>query len=80
MRTGNKTFETRDFYIAAFLKAKDIKLIRAVREGRLSTFYFVRISGIDELIVNFYNYSEMVCANEFKNAIRDLKSLTYNIK
>jgi len=73
-------FLTRDFYLACLLKAKDVLLIRAVKQDRITTFHFENKDNLSELIRNFYNDTEMVSANKFINAIRDLKAYTYNIQ
>ena len=80
MDIEDEFFETKDFYLACFLKARDRKLLKATKEGKLATFYFENKDDLKELIANFYNDSEMVSANRLINAIRDLKSLVHNIK
>ena len=74
-----KIFETKDFYLACFLKAKDIKLVKTEKIGNLAHFYFEDDSAIEDLITSFYNDSECISANRFVNAIRDLKALVHNI-
>lgn len=79
-RNENEVFKTKDFYLACFLKTKDIKLIKTSKEGNISFFYFENEGNIEELITSFYGDNEMVPANKFINAIRDLKALIHNIK
>jgi len=80
MDSEDELFETRDFYLAAFLKVKNIKLVKAVKQGELLIFCFEKNDNLEELITNFYADSEDVSANRLINAIRDLKALKYNIK
>jgi len=77
---NKELFSTRDFYLSAFLKTKDIKLVRTVRQGRITIFYFNNENGLEQLITSFYANGEEVNANRFVNSIRDLKSLVHNIK
>ena len=74
----NKVFKTRDFYLACFLKAKDIKLIRTEKTGNIAIFHFEN-EKIEDLINGFYNDQEIISANKFINSIRDLKALVHNI-
>jgi len=74
----DKTFKTKDFYLACFLKAKDIKLIRTEKAGSIVIFHF-ESKKIEDLINGFYNDQEMISANKFINSIRDLKALVHNI-
>ena len=74
----NKVFKTRDFYLACFLKAKDIKLIRTEKTGNIAIFHF-ESRKIEDLITGFYNDQEIISANKFINSIRDLKALVHNI-
>ena len=74
-----RIFNTKDFYLACFLKAKDIKLVRTEKTGNLAHFYFEGDGSLEDLITSFYNDREEISANRFVNAIRDLKALVHNI-
>ena len=80
MENNKDEFLTRDFYLAAFLRAKDIRLIKATKKNKITSFHFSNTDNLDELIRNFYNDSEMVSANKFINSIRNLRAYSYNIK
>ncbi len=80
MENRDKLFSTRDFYLAAFLRAKDIKLIRAIKQNKITTFHFANNDNIENLIRNFYNNTEMVSALKFIEAVRALRAYSYNIK
>lgn len=80
MENENKVFSTKDFYLASLLRAKDIRLIEAVKEGKLTVFRFERKDedDLEGLIKNFYNGTVMVSASRLVESIRNLKALTYN--
>lgn len=68
---------TTDFYLAAFLKAKGLKLIEAIKENGRSTFVFEDDMQRDNLIKDFYN-NGLVEASLFKNALQDLKAIIHS--
>lgn len=77
----NEVFETKDFYLACFLKARGIKLISASgASNKISEviFTFERVENLEEIINNFYNENELVPAIRFVNVIRDLKALSHS--
>ena len=78
----NEIYSTKDFYLAAFLKAKDLKLLKTVKSIKKNEFYFCFLEDGDtrEIINNFYSGAGTVSAAKFVNAIRDLKALIYNLK
>lgn len=77
----NEVFETKDFYLACFLKARGIKLLNANGDKiRDIVFTFQKERDFEEIVNNFYNESELIPAIKFVNAIRDLKALSHNIK
>ncbi|MBN2073625.1 MAG: hypothetical protein JW770_06750 [Actinobacteria bacterium] len=78
MKTG--MFSTRDFYLACFLKARDIRLIRTERRGSILVFFFEDSGKLQQMIARFYSNEEEVPASRFVNAIRDLKALVHNVK
>lgn len=71
-------YATTDFYLACFLKAKDLRLVDLEREGRRTTFIFEDRKDRKQLIKDFYNDGK-VEVNSFKNAIQDLKAIIYNL-
>lgn len=76
----NEVFETKDFYLACFLKAKGIKLLNAGGERIKDIVFRFELDNSDELVNDFYNENELIPAIKFVNAIRDLKALSHNIK
>lgn len=73
-----KTYGTTDLYVGAFLKARGIKLIDVDKSGRRITFLFEDTPEVKKLLREFYN-DGIVRINEFQHAIKDLKSITYNM-
>ncbi len=73
-----RRYATSDFYLASFLKAKDLRLVDLEREGRRTTFIFEDSDGRKELIREFYN-NGTIKVNAFKNSIQDLKAIIYNL-
>jgi hypothetical protein len=80
MNMKNGMFSTRDFYLACFLKARDVRLVRTERRGSILVFFFEDSGEIRQMITGFYNDQEEVPASRFVNAIRDLKALVHNAK
>ena len=76
----NEVFETKDFYLACFLKAKGIKLLNANGEKISDIVFTFQLENSEKLINDFYNENELIPAIKFVNAIRDLKALSHNIK
>lgn len=72
-----KGYPVSDFYLAAYLKAKDIKLINVNRDGKRVTFIFEDKSDCAQFAKDFYNDGN-VKVNPFIHAIQDLKSIIYN--
>lgn len=71
-------YPVSDFYLAAYLKAKNMKLIDIAREGRRVTFIFEDREDRSGLTKDFYN-DGTVNVNPFIHAIQDLKSIIYNM-
>ena len=76
----NEVFETKDFYLACFLKAKGIKLLNANGDKIKDIVFTFQLENSEKLINDFYNENELIPAIKFVNAIRDLKALSHNIK
>ncbi len=74
---SKQTYETADFYLAAFLKAKGLKIDRIERDGRKTIFIFENTATREGLIKDFYNEG-LVGVNDYKNAIQDMRAIVYN--
>ena len=77
MIEDTKTFQSSDFWLSSFLKAKVLKLIKIKKEGKRSIFIFENREDIEGLIQEFYN-NGLIAVGNFKTAVQDLKSLIHN--
>jgi hypothetical protein len=76
--SGEIAFETRDFYLACFLRCTgyDLKGLRA--EGRHKVFVFRdRPSRCDDVLA-FYGDAISVRPSAFASTIKDMKGLLHN--
>jgi len=73
---GQEIYRTVDLYVAAFLKAKGITLVDVEREDKRVTFLFKDPDEVERLVKDFYNGGQ-VRANDYRNALRDLKAIIY---
>jgi hypothetical protein len=71
-------FETTDLYLGCFLKAKGLRILRALRDGRRTVFVFADTPDRAGWVEEFYN-DGVVRVNDFKNAMQDLKGIIYNV-
>ena len=72
-----ETYRTSDFYLAAFLKAKGMRIIDREKSGMRVTFVFDDQPDRKILVVEFFN-DGMVGIGAFRNAIQDLKTMVFN--
>jgi hypothetical protein len=68
---------TDDFYLASFLLANDVSLVKHVRQDNSSTFEFSG-SDVNALVHSYYQDSANVSPLAFAKAIRNLKNIMYN--
>ncbi len=76
--SDQKTYGTVDLYLGAYLRARGTKLVDLDRSGRRVTFIFEDSDKTRKLVKNFYDNGE-VKINAYKSALKDLKSMTYNM-
>jgi hypothetical protein len=69
-----KDFQTRDFPIAAFLKARGHRLLATSRQRNSLVFHFPASAKADALL--YFNDSAIPCRS-FYTAIKELKSLIH---
>lgn len=81
MKIEGDICEIQDLYVAAFLKVKGCKLKEALRNPvrNFVYFYFEGKDQIKKLLPFYYNGDENICASDFVNAVRDLKSLIKSV-
>lgn len=70
-------FITKDLYLAGLLYAKNIKLEKVNRNGKLCWFVFNNKSLCEELQQQFFNKAVDVNAKDYVNALRTLKDLIF---
>jgi len=78
MNDREDTYITADLYLASFLKAKGHKFVD-VKTGRQVKFVFPNSEELQNHIKGYYNNDDMVKANEFTHALRDLKAIVFNL-
>ena len=72
------TYATVDLYLAAFLVARKVKLLDTQKTDRRTTFLFENSPKVKQLTKDFCN-DEKVGVASYNRALRDLKSLIYNM-
>jgi len=75
----NQTFQTSDFYTAAFLLSQDFKLITLSRKNPRRVFFvFEDRKDREKLIEDFFRSKAIIEPRKFVSAIKELKSLIYS--
>ena len=77
--TANKIiFETRDFYLACFLRCAGYELIDLRAEGRRKVFVFRDRPTRRKDVMAFYGDGTVVPPLAFSSTIKDMKALLHN--
>jgi len=76
----NKEYRTTDFYLTAFLLAKDYQLKQTENHLGKLTFTINSDKDLEASIKDFYAGNALVNPLEYQNQLRNLKSLIYAIK
>lgn len=71
-------FETRDFYLACFLRCSGYDLIDLLTEGRRKVFVFRDQTTRRNDVLAFYGDSVTVTPLAFSATIKDMKALLHN--
>ena len=72
-------YKTSDLYLAAFLRAKGEELENIEKNGPKMTFVFKKDhEELKDEIIKFYNAQGSIEPLKFIDAIRNMKSLTFN--
>ena len=75
---GEAAFETRDFYLACFLRCSGYELVDLRAEGRRKVFVFRdRMTRRDDVLA-FYGEGATVTPLAFSSTIKDMKALLHN--
>jgi hypothetical protein len=71
-------FETRDFYLACFLRCTGYDLIGLRAEGRRKVFLFRDRASRRHDVLAFYGQAAAVPPLAFSATIKDMKALLHN--
>jgi hypothetical protein len=77
--TGEIAFETRDFYLACFLRCTGYELIDLRAEGRRKVFVFRDRAMRRDDVLEFYGDGAAVPPLAFSSTIKDMKALLHNV-
>jgi len=75
---GRDAFETRDFYLACFLRCSGYDLIGLRAEGRRKVFVFGDRPTRSDDVLAFYADGAVVPPLAFSSTIKDMKALLHN--
>jgi hypothetical protein len=75
---GIAAFETRDFYLACFLRCSGYDLIELRAEGRRRVFVFRDQATRRDDVLAFYADGARVTPLAFSATIKDMKALLHN--
>jgi hypothetical protein len=75
---GSLVFETRDFYLACFLRCTGYDLIDMRAEGRRKVFVFRDCPTRRDDVLAFYRDTISVRPSAFASTIKDMKGLLHN--
>jgi Domain of unknown function (DUF5659) len=75
---GKIVFETRDFYLACFLRCTGYELMDMRTEGRRKVFVFRDRPTRRDDVLAFCSDSAAVPPLSFSSTIKDMKALSYN--
>ena len=72
-------FETRDFYLACFLRCVGYELLDLRPEGRRRVFVFTDTDARRGDVMAFYGDGASVRPRAFSSTIKDMKALLHNV-
>jgi hypothetical protein len=75
---GEAAFETRDFYLACFLRCSGYEFIDLRAEGRRKVFVFRDQATRRDDVLAFYGDGATVTPLAFSATIKDMKALLHN--
>jgi hypothetical protein len=75
---GEIAFETRDFYLAGFLRCIGYELLDLRAEGRRKAFVFQDRATRRDDVMAFYGGAISIRPSAFAATIKDMKGLLYN--
>ena len=78
IETSGGSFETRDFYLACFLRCSGYELLDLRTEGQRKVFVFHDRATRRDDVIAFYGDAACVRPLAFAATIKDMKGLLYN--
>ena len=75
---NTEAFETRDFYLACFLRCTGYALLGLRAEGRRKVFVFEDRPGREADVLSFFGDQTTVHPLAFSSTIKDMKALLHN--
>jgi hypothetical protein len=78
MKHAERAFETRDFYLACFLRCAGYELLGLRAEGRRKVFVFRDRATRQGDVLAFYSDATSVRPLAFAATIKDMKGLLHN--
>jgi len=79
MASNEAAFETRDFYLACFLRCSGYDLINLRAEGRHKVFVFGDRPTRRDDVLAFYSQGAAVPPLAFSATIKNMKALLHNV-
>ncbi len=76
--SAQSTFETRDFYLACFLRCAGYELIALRAEGRRKVFVFQDRPSRRNDVMAFYGDAATIRPQAFASTIKVMKGLLHN--
>jgi hypothetical protein len=76
--TGEIAFETRDFYLACYLRCTGYELLDLRAEGSRKVFVFRDRPTRRDDVMAFYGDGAAVAPLAFSSTIKDMKALLHN--
>ena len=78
LKRADAAFETRDFYLACFLRCAGYELMNLRDEGRRKVFVFRDRATRRADVMAFYGNAATVRPQAFAATIKDMKGLLHN--
>jgi len=76
--TNKKRYQTKDFYLSAYLLSTGFPLIAAVKTAGLTLFEFNESNKLNIAVTDFYAFKSTVEPITFGNSIRTLKTIIHS--
>jgi hypothetical protein len=74
----NKHYQTKDFYLSAYLIATGFPLVSAIKNAGLTLFEFNDSEKLNIAVTKFYAFQSSVEPITYGNSIRTLKTIIHS--